>query len=117
MGADHFVVTNPGFHENYQLELDIIISTRDAAEGFPLAEYLSCVVFSIPFRVLALICRSTLTVHGKFICVGLPDGPLPQVTGFTFLNNGCFFGGSHIGSKKEALEMMDVAVKKGVKPW
>ena len=60
---------------------------------------------------------STLRVHGKFICVGLPDEPLPPVTGLTFLNNGCFFGGSHIGSKKEALEMMDLAVEKGVKPW
>ena len=40
MGADHFVVTEPGFHKNLQLELDIIISTSDVSAGFPLEEYL-----------------------------------------------------------------------------
>ena len=37
--------------------------------------------------------------------------------GFSFIGNGCFIGGSHIGSKKEALEMLDLAAKKGIKPW
>ena len=31
--------------------------------------------------------------------------------------NGCFIGGSHIGSKVEVLEMLEVAKAKGVKSW
>ena len=58
MGADHFVVTNPGFHEDHQLELDIIISTRDAAEGFPLAEYLSCVIVCLEISVAHCSCTA-----------------------------------------------------------
>ena len=58
-----------------------------------------------------------LDVHGKFISVGLPDSKFPGVNAFMFAGNACFFGGSHIGSRKEALEMLDIAAKKGVKPW
>ena len=60
---------------------------------------------------------SMLTMHGKFISVGLPDKPIPFVSPAAFASNGAFFGSSHIGSKKEALEMLALAVKKGVKPW
>lgn len=41
MGADHYILDSPGFHEKYQYALDIIICARDAADGFPLAEYTS----------------------------------------------------------------------------
>lgn len=41
MGVDHYVLDTPGFQEAHKLSLDIIISTRDAAHGFPLKEYLS----------------------------------------------------------------------------
>jgi alcohol dehydrogenase (NADP+) len=34
-----------------------------------------------------------------------------------FMGNACFFGGSKIGSKKEAMEMLDLAARKGIKPW
>lgn len=61
--------------------------------------------------------RSMLNVHGKFICVALPEKAFPPITGFTLLNNGCFIGGSHIGSKKEALEMLQLAAEKRIKPW
>lgn len=56
-------------------------------------------------------------MHGKFICVALPEKPFPPITGFTLLNNGAFVGGSHIGSKKECLEMLDLAAAKGIRPW
>ncbi|KAL5521737.1 ADH6_2 [Sanghuangporus sanghuang] len=100
MGADHIVITEPGFQEQHARGLDLIISTRDAASGFPLAEYLSM-----------------LDVHGKFICVGLPDEPIAGIPAAAFVPNGCFFGGSHIGSKKEALAMLALADEKGIKPW
>ena len=58
-----------------------------------------------------------LTVHGKFITVGIPEEPLPSIPAMVLVNNGCFFGGSHIGSKKEALSMLKLAADKGIKPW
>ena len=61
--------------------------------------------------------HSTLTVHGKFISVGLPNEPLEGFSPSMFLSNGCFFGGSKIGSKKEAMEMLELAAQKGIKPW
>lgn len=100
MGVDHYILDSPGFQNQYQYALDIIISTRDATEGFPLQEYISM-----------------LNIHGKFICVALPEKPLPHITGFTLLNNGSFIGGSHIGSKTEALDMLKLAAEKGIKPW
>ena len=58
-----------------------------------------------------------LKVHGKFITVGLPDADLPPLNCFTLLKNGCFVGGSHIGSKKECLEMLKIAAEKQIRPW
>ena len=43
LGADHFVVTDPGFQKPLERELDLIISTRDAAHNFPLEQFLSYV--------------------------------------------------------------------------
>jgi len=101
LGADHVVVASgEDFAKPLAFELDLIVSTRDVAEGFPLQEYMS-----------------TLKVHGRFVTVGLPDEPLPGLKAFAFLTNGCFLGGSHIGSKAEALQMLDLAAKKGIKPW
>lgn len=35
------IVTEPGFTEKHQRMFDLIISTRDVAEDFPIGEYLS----------------------------------------------------------------------------
>lgn len=40
MGAT-CIVTVPGFTEKHQRMFDLIISTRDVAEGFPIGDYLS----------------------------------------------------------------------------
>lgn len=60
-----------------------------------------------------------LFVHGKFVSVGLPDAdkPLPLMHAFDFAPTGCFVGGSHVGSKKEAYEMLAMAAKHNIKPW
>lgn len=62
---------------------------------------------------------STININGEFHNVGLPDQPLPQFKAQVFASNGAKMGGSHIGSKKEALEMLQLASKiyeKGIKP-
>jgi alcohol dehydrogenase (NADP+) len=43
LGAHHVVVAQGNFHEALAFTFDLIISTRDVAEGFPLAEFMSCV--------------------------------------------------------------------------
>lgn len=104
MGADHVVDTGKkDYHKALARTLDLIVSTRDHFDAeTPLDGYLSM-----------------LYVHGKFITVGIPDAdnPLPTIHPFILAGNGCMVGGSAIGSKKECLEMLELAREKGVKPW
>ncbi|KAF8200233.1 NADPH-dependent alcohol dehydrogenase [Pholiota molesta] len=100
LGASHFVITDKGFAEDWQGKLDIIICTVDVSKGLPLEGLMS-----------------TLTVGGRLIMVALPDENLPSMNAFQFSKNACLLGGSHIGSKKEVLQMLDLAVKKGVKSY
>ncbi|PCH43607.1 GroES-like protein [Wolfiporia cocos MD-104 SS10] len=104
MGADHIIdVTKKDFAKPLAHTLDLIVSTVDVFKSdMPLGDYLSM-----------------LFVHGTFITVGIPDAdnPLPQLHPFNFAGNGCVLGGSHVGSKKECLEMLELARKKNVRPW
>ena len=58
-----------------------------------------------------------LWIQGNFIMVGLPEDDLPPVQPNIFMANAGKMGASHIGSKKEVLEMLDLVAKKGIKPW
>ncbi|KZO92823.1 NADPH-dependent alcohol dehydrogenase [Calocera viscosa TUFC12733] len=102
MGADHVIVTDKDgeFAKPLAQKLHLIVSTRDVADDMPLVDYISM-----------------LWVQGHMIQVGLPDKPFPPIPGFAFTTNGSLFGGSKIGSKKEALAMLKLAAEKGVKPW
>jgi alcohol dehydrogenase (NADP+) len=51
-----------------------------------------------------------LDIHGRFVIVGLPDEPLLGFNAMYLLGNGAFLGGSHIGSKKECIQMLYYAV-------
>lgn len=101
MGADGFLATaDKGWNEPHAMTFDLIVSTASSFEGFDLDAYLSL-----------------LDVHGKWISVGLPEGEGIKVRSQTFLSNGCFFGSSHLGSRRETLEMLQLAADKGIKPW
>lgn len=42
LGADHYVNTSSDdFQKKHQMALDIIVSTRDVAESFPIEDYCS----------------------------------------------------------------------------
>jgi alcohol dehydrogenase (NADP+) len=102
MGADRFVVhkgEGKGLKDEVK-DLDLIVSTVDVAKGIPISDLLSA-----------------LTVHGKLISVGLPDDEIPGIMAQDFASNGCFFGTTHIGSKKEVNQMLQLAVDKGVRTW
>jgi alcohol dehydrogenase (NADP+) len=100
LGADHFIdISKKGFAEPLAGEIDLILSTASSAKSLPFSEYLS-----------------TLSVHGRLIYVGMPEDKLPQVTAQELSSNGCFIGSSHIGSKKEALQMLQLAATKASRP-
>jgi len=101
MGAKNFVVTSDEkWMEKAGEDFDIILSTRDVAEGFPIGDFLSI-----------------LNVHGSFITCGLPDKPLPEMMAQGFASNAAGLHGSHIGSKKECQAMLQMCADKGIKTW
>lgn len=99
LGATDFVITSEdNFAEPWAGRVDLIICTINVSDAIPISKLLS-----------------TLNVHGKFIMVALPDDPLPSFKGFDLAPSGCLVGGSKIGSKKETVDMLKLAVEKGVK--
>lgn len=99
MGAKRFVVTDPGFEKDFQREFDVIICTSSSS--------------NVPIDALL----TTLDVGKRFVFVGMPEEGIKNITSQSMAGNGVSFGSSHIGSKKEALQMLELAAKKQVKPW
>jgi len=101
MGADGFIETQvPDWQVPHELSFDLILSTASSDEGFDIALYLSM-----------------LNVHGKFVSVGLPEGKGWQLRPQSLLSNGCLIGSSHLGSRRETVEMLKLAEEKGIKSW
>jgi len=101
MGADGFLATSDkGWQHPHVMTFDLIINTANSFDNFDLDAYLSL-----------------LDVHAKWVNVGLPEGDGIKVRSQTFLNNGCFFGTSHLGSRRETLEMLQLAADKGIRSW
>ncbi|KAL7960485.1 hypothetical protein V8C34DRAFT_312590 [Trichoderma compactum] len=101
MGADGFLATSEkDWTKGHEMTFDLIVNTANSFEGFALGEYLSL-----------------LDVHGRWNSVGLPGGEGVSVRNQDFLGNGCFIGSSHLGSRKEMLEMLDLAATKGIHSW
>lgn len=88
--------------------------SKDFGRKTPL-EVIICTASSNAIDVPGLL--SSLAVHGKCIFVGMPEEGLKDIKSQAFAGNGCFLGGSHIGSKQEAIKMLDLAAKEKVKPW
>lgn len=103
LGAHEFIATGEekDWTKKYADTFDFILNCASGVDGLNLNDYLD-----------------VLTVDGKFVSVGLP--PVKdtfEVTPFSFLKNAGSFGSSFLGSKAEALEMLELAAEKGVKPW
>ncbi|KAH7237199.1 chaperonin 10-like protein [Fusarium solani] len=101
LGADDFLATKEqDWNKPYARKLDFILSTASSAEGFELGDYLSL-----------------LKVHGRFVAVGLPEGTGWQVAPQSLIWNGCLIGSSHLGNRREVLEMLQLAADKDIKSW
>lgn len=101
-GADGFVATKEekNWSANLYDKFDLVLNCASRVEGFDLDQYLA-----------------TLKVDGRFVSVGLPPvADKFELSPFSFLANGGSFGSSFLGSKLEALEMLELAAAKGVKP-
>lgn len=100
LGADHFVVTTKAnWADELSLTFNFILNCADMTDKFDIKTYLK-----------------TLAVNGEFHNVGLPDNPLPSLMAQDFAPNGTKIAGSHIGSKAEALAMLQLASEKNLHP-
>ncbi|TPX12383.1 uncharacterized protein E0L32_007030 [Thyridium curvatum] len=101
MGADGFIATgDEGWAAPHRMSFDLVLNTASSFDGFDLDAYLSL-----------------LDVHGRWVSVGLPEGEGLKVRNQTFLANGCFIGSSHLGSRRETLEMLSLTADKGIRSW
>lgn len=103
MGAHGFVATGEekDWASKYTDKFDFILNCASGIDGLNLNEYLS-----------------VLRVDARFVSVGLP--PVKdnfEVSPFSFLQSASSFGSSLLGSKKEALYMLQLAAENKVKPW
>ncbi|EPE10812.1 nadp-dependent alcohol dehydrogenase 6 [Ophiostoma piceae UAMH 11346] len=101
MGADGFIATgDKDWAEPHVMTFDLIINTANSFDGFDLSAYLSL-----------------LDVHGRWVSVGLPEGEGIEIRNQDFMKNGCLIGSSHLGSRRETLEMLQLAADKKLQPW
>jgi alcohol dehydrogenase (NADP+) len=101
LGADGFLATSDkDWNQAHLMTFDLIVNTANSFDGFDLNAYLSL-----------------LDVHAKWVSVGLPEDDGIKIRNQTFLANGCFFGSSHLGSRRETLEMLQLAADKGIRTW
>ncbi|KAI0828897.1 GroES-like protein [Trametes gibbosa] len=104
LGADCVVdTTGKAFWEAHVFSLDIIISTVDH--------------FGAETTLPDIL--SMLYVQGRYITIGLPaaDDPLPGLHPFVMAQNGSSVGSSFLGSKGDAVAMLELAAEKKVVPW
>ncbi|PWN51013.1 GroES-like protein [Violaceomyces palustris] len=101
MGASKFISTaeDPNWAKEYKSDpFDLIINTA-SSNAVDLPSILSA-----------------LKVHGKLISVGMPEDEF-KLRAQHLIGNGCYFGSSHIGSKKEAIQMLNLVAEKNIQPW
>ena len=101
LGADEFIATqdDKDWATHHARSLDLIVSTV-SSPNMPLEQYLAL-----------------LRTNGQFIQVGAPEDKMPAFNAFALIAKGCKIGGSAIGAPHEIAEMLDLTVKKNVKPW
>lgn len=103
LGADDFVATGEekDWADAHFDEFDFILNCASGVDGMALEEYLK-----------------TLVVNGRFVSVGLPPSDKKfEVSPATFLRMAGSFGASLLGSKAEAMKMLEIAAENKVYPW
>ncbi|GAA5876963.1 hypothetical protein JCM1840_007083 [Sporobolomyces johnsonii] len=100
MGAVDFVLTSKkDWAKDYALSFDYVLSTIDIAEKMPLADIVG-----------------TVDINGQLHICAMPDDEF-KLQSQLLAGNGISIASNHIGSKKEAQEMLQLAADKGIKTW
>lgn len=102
MGAHHFIATGEeGWESGLNDTFDLILNCASSTTSLDLNKLLPC-----------------LKINRNFISVGLPHVDEDfKVKPFSFFSNGCCIGSSKLGSREEAIELMELATKHNFSPW
>lgn len=101
LGADGYIATaEEGWEKEHLCSFDLIVNCANSSKGFDLAKYLSM-----------------MDVHGRWISVGMPEEEGQVIKAQNLIANGVLIGASHLGSRREMLEMLQLAAEKGLKGW
>lgn len=101
LGADDCIVTDEdeSWVTTHAQSLDLIISTASSSK-MPIIQY-----------------SQLLRVHGTFVQLGIPEDGCLELPAFALIAKGIKLSGSLIGSPDEIREMLELAIKKNVRPW
>ncbi|GCE99861.1 hypothetical protein ZYGM_003193 [Zygosaccharomyces mellis] len=103
MGADDFVATgeDKDWSQRYMDRFDLILNCASSTSDLDLDSFLT-----------------VLRVNKNFVSVGLPEkDDRFNLSPLTFMGNGATVGVSKLGSREEAIELLDLAAKHGFRPW
>ena len=98
LGADGFIATEEeGWELFHRCSFDLIVNCANSSSGFDLARYLSL-----------------MDVHGRWISVGMPEEEGQVIKAQNLVSNGVLIGASHLGSRREMLDMLKLAADHGL---
>lgn len=102
MGATHFIATQDADWEKpLYSKFDLVLNCASGLSELNLDAFISI-----------------LNVERKFVSVGLPSAEEKyDVSPFSFFKNGSFLSSSCLGSREEAIDLLNLAVKFDIKPW
>lgn len=103
MGAHNFVATaeDKNWSKNYFDSFDLILNCASSTKSLQLNDLLPC-----------------LKINKRFLSVGLPHKDEEfDLKPIQFFSNGSTIGSSKLGSRKEAIELLNLAVKEKFVPW
>lgn len=101
LGADGFIATGEeGWEKSHLYSFDLVLNCANSSKGFDLAKYLTI-----------------MDVHGRWISVGLPEEEGQLIKAQNLIQNGVLIGASHLGSRSEMLEMLQLVADKRLKSW
>lgn len=101
LGADGYIATaEDGWERPHKFSFDLIICCANSSTNFDMNKYLSL-----------------MDVHGRWIGVGMPEEEGFEIKNQGLIANGVLMGSSHIGNRKETLQMLQLAAEKDIYPW
>lgn len=98
LGADGYIATaEEGWEKDHLCSFDLIVNCANSSSGFDLARYLSM-----------------MDVHGRWISVGMPEEEGQVIKAQNLVSNGVLIGATHLGSRREMLDMLQLAATHGL---